>query len=65
MELDIKNLLKEIKHNDLISEKQKKLCRALTYIDNFHIFVFAVSGCILRSPFTSLVGVLVGITSSE
>ena len=38
------NLLEEIKHNELISKKHKKRCRALYYFEHFLIFVSAVSG---------------------
>ena len=56
--------LDKIKHNDLMSEKHKKVCRALNYFEHFLVFISAVSGCVLISPFALLVGVLVGITSS-
>ena len=48
-------LLEEIKHNELISEKHKKVCRALNYFEHFLLFVPAVSECVLISAFTSLV----------
>ena len=56
--------LEEIKENDLISEKYKKVCRALNYFQNFLIFVSTVSDFVLISAFASLVGVPAGITSS-
>ena len=46
------NLLEEIKHNDLMSEKHKKTC------------ISAVNGCVSISAFVSFVGVPVGIMSS-
>ena len=39
-------LLNEIKHNDLMSEKLKKVCRALNYRDQFLIFVSPVTYCV-------------------
>ena len=57
-------LLDEVKHNDTMSEKPKKVCRALNYFENFLVFVSYVSGCVWISAFTSFVGVPVGITSS-
>ena len=47
-----------------MSEKHKKVCKALNYFEHFPIFVFAVSGCVSISAFASLVRVPVGITSS-
>ena len=58
-------LLEEIKHNNLMSEKHKKACRALNWFEHFLIFISAVSCCVSISAFASLAGVLVGITSSE
>ena len=58
------NLLEEIKHNDLISEKCKKTCKYLNYIENLLILVSPVTGYVSASTFTSLVRVPVGITSS-
>ena len=57
-------LLEEIKHNDLISEKYKKTCKYLHYVENLLILVSTVTGCISISTFTSLVRVPVSITSS-
>ena len=57
-------LLEEIKRNDLMSEKHKEVCRALTYFNYFLVFVSFVSGCVSISAFVSLVGFPIGITSS-
>ena len=57
-------LLEEIKHNDLMSEKHRKVCRALKYFEYFLVFVSAVSDCVSISTFVSLVGVFVGVLSS-
>ena len=54
----------EIKHNDLISEKRKKKCKALNFFEHFLVFASSVSGCVLISAFGSLVGVPVGTASS-
>ena len=53
-----------MKHNDLMSEKYKKVCRALNYFKHFLDLVFAVSGCASVPAFASLFDVPVGITSS-
>ena len=57
-------LLEEIKHNDLMSEKYKKTCKYLNYVENLLILVSTVTGYASISEFTSLVRVSVGITSS-
>ena len=58
------NLLEEIKHNDLISEKCKKTCKYLNYFENLLILISPVTGYVSASTFTLLVRVPVGITSS-
>ena len=57
-------LLYEIKHNDLMSEKYKKTCKYLNYVEHLLILVSTVTGCVSISAFASLVCVHVGITSS-
>ena len=57
-------LLEEIKHNELMSKKHKKVRRALNYFDHFLVFVSAVRNCVSTSAFASLVDVPVGIASS-
>ena len=57
--------LHEIKHNDLMSEKYKKTCKYLNYVENLLILASTVPGCLSISAFSSLVCVPVGITSSE
>ena len=47
-----------------ISEKHKKVRRALNYCEHFPFFVSAIRGCVSISCFASLVGVPVGIKSS-
>ena len=57
-------LIDGIKHNHLMSEKHKKVCRALNYFEHFFIFVSVVSGCISISAFASSVDVPLGIGNS-
>ena len=57
-------LLEEIKNNDLISEKYKKICKYLNYVEHVLILVLTVIGCVSISEFTSLVRALVGTASS-
>ena len=54
----------EIKQNELISRKHKKVCTALNNNENFLILASTITGCISISVFASLIGVPVGITSS-
>ena len=53
----------EIKHNDLMSEQHRKVCRILNCFETISFFVFAIFGIVLMSLFDSLVRVLAGITS--
>ena len=59
-----KYFVEEIKQKELISKKHKKVCKALNYIEHLLILAYAVTGCILISVFTSLIGIPVGIASS-
>ena len=47
-----------------MSEKYKKICKYLNYIEHMLILASTVSGCISISAFASLVAFPVGITSS-
>ena len=51
-------------HNDLMSEKCKKTCKYLNYVEHLLILVSTVTGFVLISAFPSLVCVAVGITTS-
>ena len=53
-----------IEHNDLISEKYKKISRYLNYAEHLLILVSTVTGCVSIPVFASLVAILLGITSS-
>ena len=46
-------------------KKHKKVCMSLNYIEHFSILASTFTGCISISPFTSLVGIPIGVTSSE
>ena len=54
----------EVKHKDLMSEKYKKTCKYLNYVEHLIILVSIVTDCVSISAFASLVCVPVGITSS-
>ena len=47
-----------------MSRKLKKVCTTLNYIEHFLILASGITGCILISDFTSLLGIHVGIKSS-
>ena len=57
-------LLYERKHNDLLSEKCKKTCKYLNYVEHLLILVSKVNGCVSVSAIASLVATSAEITSS-
>ena len=46
-----------------MSKKHKKVCITSDYTEHFLILAFANTGCISISAFSSLNGILIGITS--
>ena len=56
--------LEEIKQNDLMNKKHKKVCTTLNYIEHFLILASTITGCISISAFASLTDISIGITSS-
>ena len=56
--------IEEIKKNELMSKKHKKVSTTLNYIEHLLILASAVTGCISISDFVSLVGIPVGVTIS-
>ena len=56
--------LEEIEQNELMSQKHKKVCTILTFIEQSLILASTITGCISTSAFASLFGVPIGITSS-
>ena len=58
------HVLEELKQNELMTEKHKKLCKASNYFRHFLIFISAICGCVSVSALPSLVGLPVGITRS-
>ena len=57
-------LIEEINRNELISNKHRKVCRVLNYNDHSLIVISTITGFVSISAFASLVGILIGITSS-
>ena len=47
-----------------MSNKHKKVCRVLSYIERLLILISTVIGLVSISAFSSLVGIPIGITSS-
>ena len=47
-----------------MSDKYKKTCRYLNYVEHLLILISTITGCVAIYAFASLVDVLVGITSS-
>ena len=47
-----------------MSNKHKKICTNLSYIEHFFVLASAVTGCISVSAFASLLGKPIQITSS-
>ena len=43
--------VEEIKQNELMCNKHKKVCATLNYIEHFLILGFAITGCISISAF--------------
>ena len=58
-------LIEEVNQNKLVSKKHKKVCRTLNYVEHFLILGSRITGCISIAAFASLVGIPIGITSSE
>ena len=56
--------IKEIKQNELISKKHKKICKILKYTEYLLILDSTVNKRVSISALASLVGILVGATSS-
>ena len=56
--------LEEIEQVVLMSNKHKKVCTNLNYIEHFLILYSTVTGCISLSAFSSLFQILIGTTSS-
>ena len=56
-------LLDEIKNKYLLSEKYKKACKYLNYVEHMLILDSTITGCVSVSAFASLAHVPAGITS--
>ena len=56
--------LEEIEENELMSKKPKKICTILNYAEHFLILASTITGCNSISAFASLLGTVIGNTSS-
>ena len=56
--------IEEIKQNELMSKKHKKVCTTLNHIEHFLILASTITGSISISAFSSLIGIPIGITIS-
>ena len=56
--------LEEIKQNELMSKKHKKVCAALNYVEHFLILASTITRCFFIFAFHSLIGIPIGVTSS-
>ena len=54
----------EIKQNELMNKKPKKVCTTLNHIANFLILASAITGCVSICAFASVVVIPMGIASS-
>ena len=57
-------LLEQIKQNELMSWKHKKICATLNYIEHILFLDSTITGCISISAFASLICIPIWITSS-
>ena len=57
------HLIEEMNRNKLMSNKYKKACTTLNYIEHFLILGSTISGCISISAFASLVGIPIRVIS--
>ena len=57
-------LIEETNQNKLMCRKHKEVCRVLIHINHLLIVISTITGCVSISAFSSLVGFLIGITSS-
>ena len=62
---EIRNyFFEEIKQNELVSKRRKKVCTTLNYIEDFLILASTVTGYISISSLASLIDIPIAITSS-
>ena len=61
---ETKCFIEEIKQNELMNKKRKKVCKILNDIEHFLILASTVTGCVSISAFAPLVAIPVGSASS-
>ena len=58
------DFIEEIKQNELLGKKHKRVCKILNYTKHLSILASTVTGHVFISAFASLIGISVGIASS-
>ena len=56
--------LEEIKQNELMCKKHKKVCTTINYIEHFLFLASTITGCVSISVFASLIGIPIRIPNS-
>ena len=56
--------IEKIKQNYLMNKKHKKVCMILNYIEHLLILISKIAGSASVPPFSSLVGISIGVASS-
>ena len=56
--------LEEIKQNELMRKKHKKVCTTINYIEHFLFLASTITGCVSISVFAFLIGTPIRIPSS-
>ena len=62
---EARSIFDEIKRNDLMSQKYRKQCKYLNYVEHLIILVSTVTCCVSISSFGSLVCVPVGLRALQ
>ena len=57
-------MLEEREQNELMSRKHKKVCTIWNYIEHFLILASAITRCISKSAFASLLGISIRVARS-
>ena len=53
--------LEEIKKNEFMNKKHKKVCTSLNYIEHFLVLASTITGCVSVSAFAFLIGIRIRV----
>ena len=53
--------LEEIKKNEFMNKKHKKVCTSLSYIEHFLVLASTITGCVSVSAFAFLIGIRIRV----